>query len=224
MGPVTRWASIPLSRQMDSIFSSPWILWFLSFFFSSRQLRKGNRRGFIYFRLERFQREKSPEGHPTTHRVPQGSSIPRLSLLILAISEEVSFILSPHSSSQEFKSSVNFLVLQILLPNHLSSILVGNQKWYENMPIRSTCWVSHQGQPLSHSHLCTLTLLQASLCPFLGRPRSLWPRPPSTQHIGCVLYATGTIISNSQIGPWAEWPHLPLPEPRECRGHRIELV
>lgn len=62
---------------------------FIFFFFSSRQFRKGNRRSFIYFKLKNFQREKTPKGHSTTY-LPQGASVPRLSLLFLATSGEVS--------------------------------------------------------------------------------------------------------------------------------------
>lgn len=66
------------------------------FFFSSRQFRKGNKRSFIYFKLENLQRE-NPKGHPTTH-LPQGGSVPGPSLLFLAASGEVSSNFYPEST------------------------------------------------------------------------------------------------------------------------------
>lgn len=67
---------LPLSKIKAfglNIFQSLNTLIFI-FFFSSRQFRKGNRRSFIYFKLENLQRE-NPKGHPTT-RLPQGGSVP----------------------------------------------------------------------------------------------------------------------------------------------------
>lgn len=96
MSHVTLCASDPLSiiKAFEfNIFRSLHTLIFI-FFFPSRQFRKRNRRSFIYFKLENFQRKKSPKGYLTIH-LPQGSSVPRLSLLILAISEEVSFNFYP---------------------------------------------------------------------------------------------------------------------------------
>lgn len=69
---------------------------FIFFFFPSRQFRKGNR-SFIYFKLENFQREKNPKGHPTP-RLPQGGSVPGPSLLFLAASGEVSSNFYPEST------------------------------------------------------------------------------------------------------------------------------
>lgn len=201
MSHVTLRASVPLSIVKAfglNIFQSLNTLIFI-FFFPSRQFRKGNRRSFIYFKLENFQREKSLKGYPATH-LPQGSSVPRLSLLILAISEEVSFNFYPEPT-QFFPGTQELCDKHCELPCSSDSPVKSPLQYlgWKSEVIQECDKIHMPGHLPSpdqcpHPRLCTRTLpqLQASSFPFLGLP-------PHCTLVVC-QYATGTFISNLQIG------------------------
>lgn len=112
--------------------------WEIFYLFKTRKFSKG----------EESQRSTN---HSSTLGQLHPSTIPGRCVLFLTISREVPSNFSSwvrNISSQEFesfvKSSTSFPRLQILLPSHLSSVGVGDQKCRENMPAKSTGPINHK--------------------------------------------------------------------------------